>query len=81
LTDRFQASEHGISSGIGWFELFPPLYYLLGEKTRALQEVFEKGIVFDFAILISTTHFHIRENIRKTPAWPSFTGYVGVLLF
>ena len=42
--DRFQASEHGISSGIGWFELFPLLYYLLDEKTRALQEIFEKAI-------------------------------------
>ena len=28
--------------------------------------------------LTSTTHFHVRENIRKTPAWPSFIGYVGV---
>jgi hypothetical protein len=26
----------------------------------------------------TTTHFHVRENIRKTPAWPSFIGYVGV---
>jgi hypothetical protein len=27
---------------------------------------------------ISTTHFHVRENLKKTPAWPSFIGYVGV---
>ena len=37
--------------------------------------------VFDFAVFISTTHFHASENIRKTPAWPSLIGYVGVLLF
>jgi hypothetical protein len=40
-----------------------------------------RGNGFDFAILISTTHFHVRENLKKTPAWPSFTGYVGVLPF
>jgi hypothetical protein len=38
-------------------------------------------MVFDLAILVSTTHFHVSENIRKTPAWPSLIGYVGVLLF
>jgi hypothetical protein len=62
LTDRFQASEHGISSGIGWFELFPPLYYLLGEKARALQEVFEKGI----DIRLCCIYLHQKQNgLRK----------------
>jgi hypothetical protein len=37
--------------------------------------------VFDLATIISTTHFHVRENLKKTPAWPSCIGYVGVLLF
>ena len=30
--------------------------------------------------LISTTHFHVRENVRKTPTQPSFTA-ISVFFF
>jgi len=28
----------------------------------------KRVLIFVFAILISTTHFHVSENLRKTPA-------------
>ena len=33
---------------------------------------------FDLAVSISTTYRYLHVQIRKTPAWPSFIGYVGV---
>ena len=38
--------------------MFPPLYYLLDEKTRALQEVFEKGI----DIRLCYIYLHQKQN-------------------